>query len=479
MGMGTVGLVALADATPTPLAQERAAWIESQRRALADLLRGEGHEVAQPGAGAALASPEGMPAIAAEVARAPLDALVVLIAHWAEPRTAAALVQAMNVPTALFGVADARWGGSVGLLRCGEAVAAGAGKWGRLARRFLGDTEGLIAWLRGMAARGELRRGSVLMWGGPGEGRDDEVTVFRGRVVGEIYAEELGVLTERAERLVGSGAVKAMDKWLRGAGLEVKHDKEIFTKDVWERELALVVAARARLSEIGGEHPLLAVSVRCLPPLAAPWGSTLCALPTLLPFGEGPEGPVPVIPTISAGDVMSLLGAALLGRFGRRVPPLFGDVAHVGAGTIHVSSGGGLALWYAAQTHEARLAMKRTTVIPQCLGTVGGSWDFLGVDMDPVTVVQVGRRAGSPAVAVGMAKPKLVTAADRKRQVWGAPWPLVKITGGFEPSDFAAGAVSEHVLALPGEWVREVAAWAEAEGFETLEFGSFKSLDMA
>jgi L-fucose isomerase-like protein len=295
-------------------------------------------------------------------------------------------------------------------------------------------------------------------------------------VVGEIYAEDQAVLAQRADALAGSAQVVALEKWMKKQGAEVRHDKAIFTPEIWRRQLGLLIAARERLAQIGGKHPLLAVSVKCRTELSDTWGVTACSLPAMLPFGEGPVGPTPPVPTICEGDVMSLLGAALLGRLGGGVPPLFGDVASLGPGWVHVSNCGGMALWWAAQTHAAGTALKRLTICPQCHGRGGGAWQFLGVEMDIVTVVQIGKRAGAPAVAVGLAKPRLVKGDEVSRRRWGAPWPVVKLTGPFEETTLAARAISDHALALPGERVREVAHWAAAEGFEVLEFGEFGPL---
>lgn len=471
--MSRIGLVTLADRSPSALSERRRDWIGDRHRVMTILLRDEGHEVVSPSLAESLASADDVPEIVKQMDPPSLDALVMLIPHWADPRVAAEMVHALDLPTALFAEDDPDWGGAQGMLRCSEAVRAAAGKWGRLAPRFIGQHDELLSWVRAMAVRGEVRRGAVLLWGGPRAGDEDRVTVFRGRTVGEIYAEDLAKLNTRADELEGKRHAKGMIKWMVKSGLEINHDREIFTPDIWSHQIAQLDAARERLAEIGGGHRILAVSVNGHRPDSPGPEETFGPLLAMLPFGEGPEGPTPVVPTTGDGDVSTLLGAAMLGRLGLRRPPLFGDIAHVSEGAVIVSHPGGMALWWAAQEHDPTRAFRRVTVQPECLGKRGGSWGYLGIEMDTVTCVQVGQRAGAPAVAVGLARPQLLRAADRQGITWGAPWPVVKMGGNFEPRAFAERAVSDHLLALPGVWVNEVIAWAEAEGFDVLELGPF------
>lgn len=468
--VGRLALITLASGSVSRHAAQETAWREERRRILAEFLTGQGFEVVQPPGGTALASIDAVPLIAGALAGELPDGLVLFVPHTAAPRPAMALTQALGVPVALFAEDDPAWGGAQGLLRCAEMIRSGAGRWGRLVWRLLGDLESLTAWARAMTARGELHRGAALLWGGPRDAAEEDVTVFRGRAIGELYAEEMAVLKERAGLLAGARYVATFDKWLRKAGLEIQTEKEGFTLDAWRSQLALLAAARERLGEIGGKFPVLSVAVNT----GRSPGVDAAALLSLLPFGEGPEGPTPVVPTVAGGDIKSLLAAAFLGRLGRRTPPLFAAIAHVSGGTITLTAAGGASVWWAMQSHEAAKVFKRVTVLPDLTGHGAGAWSFLGTEMKLATVVQFGQQAGAPTVAVGLAKPQLVTAIDRKGRSWGASWPLLKFTGSFDPAVFAERGVGENLLALPGEWVREVAAWALIEGFHVVDFGNFQ-----
>lgn len=470
---GRVAVVTFTDPRDTAYAEERERYLERRHREVRSTLETAGFTVVDPVEAArgrdwkgvfGLRSMAETRAAARLIVESGADALVVTCMHWTEPQLPQTLVRETNLPVCLYTEQDSTWAGSVNITATGASLwEVGVTPAALRHTRLMSDPGGLVAWARGVVALRRLRRSSTLLWGGSYclrmEHLQDDIPMLKSLLVGDIITEDQYILVRGAERILAEepSKVDAFIEWLQKGGVRITYDEAMLTKESLRRQVAMLLAARERLEQLEDEG-IVAVSVKCQPELSEVYGTTACLLPSFLPFGAGPDGPVRAYPTVCEGDIKGMLTCAALALMQDEAPPLFGDLKFVGDDYIIISNCGGSSVWYAANSSDPRKVLPCVRLAGQCQGASGGA---VGYDGQPgeLTVARLVRVAGAYYMQLGVGRSLPITEDVTCNIRWGNMWPHVAIDLGVDPRLFIAAAGSNHYSAVPGDRTREVEAF--------------------
>lgn len=485
-----VGIVTFTDPRDTALAQEREAYLRERHAALVSSVQGAGlipvdplSQMRAPGDGVFGLRTAGEVAQAARLLReGRADCLVIGCWHLTDPALPLSLVRELPVPVLLYAEDEPAWAGTVGLGAVGAALwEVGITPYALRHRRLLGDMGRIAPWARGVCALANLRRSTLLMWGGSSgsgsEHRQDDPARLRSLLVGEVLTESQHALVRLAQRIRAEqpGRVEDFIEWLQNGGAEIAWDDPALTRDALERQVAVYLAARDRLRELGDE-PIAAVSVRCQPELTEEYGVAGCLLPAFLPFGHDSEGEQPVMPTACGGDVKAVLTCALLGLIQPEAPPLFGDLRYLGEESLILANCGGSSVYYAAHSHDPGEVLPRLRLAGQCQGVAGAAVGGYELRPSPVTLAGLVAVGGEHIMHLGRGTSLQMDERLKSRIIWGRMWPHAAIHLEVPRELLVRVVGSSHYCATPGDVSAEMEAACEAAGVPVLHLDSAEEL---
>ncbi len=464
-----VGVVSFTDPRSTSFADERESYIREKHAELVGSIAAAGFDIVDPmsklrGAGSGifgLASIGDVKQAADIITTSRADCIVLGLWHWTEPELPLRLAKLCGLPTALYTADDPRWAGTV----CLSAV--GASMWEidkpEFTRhlRVRGDMSELVPWVRAQTAVNRLAAGTLLMWGGSYalrmEHLCDDHASLKSYFVGDILTEDQFMLVKRAEDILAHrhDRIDAFASWASKEGIKVEFDDRMFTQKVYDRQIALHLAAVDRLAELR-EEDIIGVSIKCQPELSVEYGVTACMLPGFLPFGRGPEGARHAVATVCEGDTKGLVTSAMLHALNPGMPPLFGDLKYFNDDMLILSNCGGSSVAWALCDGDGG-SLCGVSIKPQCQGESGGA---VGYDGKPgkVTVARLVRVAGEYVMQLGLGEAIAIDEKIRSKILWGHMWPHIAISFGewFEADIFAKVVGSNHLSATSGDFTSEM-----------------------
>ena len=429
-------------------------------------------------------TPQALAACADLFRREAVDCLLVDLFHWTRVPLVLDLVRELDLPTGLYANTRGPWNGVTAVTAASGSLREQPGlpRNARLAERFRDtEPEDLLAWLRGIAALRRLRRSRLLLWGGS-YGADIPFTrgdpaALEGTLVREILTEQELVLVERARGILSGepARVEAFRRWLADGGAAVRPDGKMLTREALDLQVALYLAARDRLRELGGES-IAGVAVKChFEVSTGPVGVTECLLPAFLPFGADAEGAQPVVPVACEGDLNGLVSSALLHALNPGVPPLFGDLVVYGADHVLLRNCGASSVWWAARGGRPERALSGVELLPNMHGRSGAAVHYEtpgGPGTPPVTFARLFRADGAWGLFAGEAR----VAAPAEGGAYPDPWPHTRLRFPSDPYLLFQAAPCNHGSLTEGSFTRELAVLARYAGLRLVRCDRDESL---
>ena len=394
-----------------------------------------------------------------------IQALVIGCWKWTDPMLAVETAQRASVPICLVCTGDEAMTG----MGCLSAIGASlweidANGYCRNHARIVDDFEAAVSWVRGVCAVEDLRRKSIMLWGGSYclkmEHLRDDPAALKGYLIGDVLLEGQYILIRRAEQIAkdAPARIEKFIKWLQQGGASIVYDEKMLTAESLRRQVALYLAARDRLQELEAED-IAGVSVRCQPELSVEYGVTGCLLPAFLPFAADSEGPRTPIATTCEGDIKGLITSLLLERIHGGAPAGFGDIRNLavrGKQHLLISNCGAASVFYAANSFDPKLVLPELRFRGQCQGASGAAVGYSGKPEPVATICRIIRKAGRYSMQLATGKMVKVTDREMNRLDWGSMWPLSLFDIELDLQRFIEKIGSNHYSFVPGDHVRSV-----------------------
>ena len=394
-----------------------------------------------------------------------IHALVLGCWKWTDPMLAVETAQRSNVPVLLACTSDETMTG----IGCLSAIGASlwevaANAYCRTHARVIDDFGEVVAWARAAGAVEDLRRKSILLWGGSYclkmEHLRDDAAALKRLLIGDVLVEGQYLLIRRAEEISAKSPqrIEKFIEWLERGGASIEYDGKMLTPESLRKQAALYLAARDRLQELEAEE-VVGVSLRCQPELSVEYGVTGCLIPAFLPFGEDSEGPRTPIATTCEGDIKGLLTSLLLERIHGSAPAGFGDIRNFPLGGkqhLLISNCGAASVFYAANSPDPKHVLPALRLRGQCQGASGAAVGYSGKAGDAATICRIIRKAGEYTMQVAVGKSVEVTDAEVARLEWGSMWPLTLFDIDLDLPSFVQKIGSNHYSFVPGDHLRAV-----------------------
>jgi len=460
-----VGLVSFSDPRPVKgLDVFNEANVTCQNSIL-DVFRKAGLEVVLPFPDTSISNRQQVKQALAKFAAEEIHAVVLGCWKWTDPMLAVETAQRANVPVCLVCTSDEKMTG----MGCLSAIGAslweiGANDYCLNHARIIDDFAAAVGWARGVSAAEDMRRKSIMLWGGSYclkmEHLRDDPAALKGWLIGDVLVEGQYLLIRRAEQIAKDtpGRIDKFISWLERGGASIEFDKKMLTRESLRRQAALYLAARDRLDELAGED-VIGVSVRCQPELSVEYGVTGCLLPAFLPFGADSEGPRTPVATTCEGDTKGLLTSLLLERIHGSAPAGFGDIRNLpvrGKQHLLISNCGAASVFYAANSMDPAKVLPELRLRGQCQGASGAAVGYSGKPEKEATICRIMRKAGEYTMQMTTGKMARVTDREMNRLEWGSMWPLSLFDIELDLHDFVEKIGSNHYSFVPGNHVRSV-----------------------
>jgi L-fucose/D-arabinose isomerase len=335
--------------------------------------------------------------------------------------------------------------------------------------RIFGNRAKLVQWVRGVSAVSRMRESAMLLWGGSYAVKmdhlQDDFSLLKATFVREVLTEDQYVLIKRAEaiRAKESGRIKKFLDWTTEQGLAIRYDNRMVTSEAVEKQAALLLAARDRLSEMKEEN-IRGVSIKCQPEIYAEYGVNGCTLPAFLPFPENEEGEQEIFPTVCEGDAKGLLTAMLLHQINPDVPPAFGDLVSVEDDCIEFANCGAGSIFWARNSGRAGDVLPHVEAVSNIHGRSGAAFHYYGIQTDKITVARLTRINGRYFMQVGTgqeldARSLLAERLkEREPEHLAGTWGIVAVDLSVKAENFVRAFGANHLSATLGDVTAEVEA---------------------
>lgn len=371
---------------------------------------------------------------------------------------------------------------------CSSLMEWGANSCARTHDRTYGDREELLRWVRAVTAFSGMRESALLLWGGSYavkmEQLQDDIPKLKSFMIREVLSEDQLVLVSRAEKIIKMQPrrIEAFIDWTIKNGLNIQYDDRMVTEESLQKQTALLLAARDRLSELQDEN-VAGVSIKCQPEIYYEYGVNACTLPAFLPFAHNEEGLHRVYPTVCEGDIKGLLSSVLLHFLNPQVPPAFGDLISAGDDHIEFANCGAGSLFWAANSMSPEQALKNTTAVKNIHGVSGAAFSYYGKAAEQVTVMRLTRIHGKYFMQLGTGHAydaedflkKLL--GENLNKHLGQSWGKVVVDLGVKANNFVKVIGANHLSATLGDVSREAALVCRMWGIPVVRIDSDEELD--
>ena len=450
--------------------------LRSKQAELADFLAAHGVEAIDPlremrTAGSAsygVRSFQEIDQVMAILARSRIDGAIIGSWTWSPPMLVKEFVRKIDRPI-LYYTENDPMGGSLSQMTATTSsfMEWSVNRYALIHERNFGNRPALLAWARGVAAAGQMRESSALLWGGTYAVRmeqlQDDIPRLKSFMIRDILMEDQYVLIKRAEAIIAGHKerIDAFYGWLTGNGLKIHRDGKMVTQAALEKQAALVLAARDRLAELASEN-IRGVSIKCQPEIYSEWGVNACSLPAFLPFGENEKGPQYAWPTVCEGDIKGLLTSMLFHAINPEIPPAFGDLVSVGDDHIEFANCGAGSLFWAANSPRAKDVLPRVEAVANIHGQTGAAFRYFGVEAPQITVGRLTRINGRYYMQLGTGREldsrkfleKML--GEKEKAHLAGTWGKVIVDLGVKAENFVKVIGANHLSATLGDVTAEV-----------------------
>lgn len=400
--------------------------------------------------------------------------------HWTRIALAVALSRTLDLPIALYAQTGGGFNGTASLTAVSAVLRetpSGEGKYGH--ERFMeGMEDELCDWVDSAVAFSLLRESRLMCWGGF-YGADMPYTRsdpdwLESRIIREVMTEQESVLTTKADEMMASGnpRVKAFIDWLMRSGVTISEDGKMVTGKSLSRQAALYLAARERLSELGGEN-IRGVSLKCHFELSTKlWGCTGCFLPAFLPFSESGGSHSEVIPVACEGDLNGLVSLMMLHAVNGKVPPLFGDFVEYGKEYVLMRNCGASSVYWAACSDNPADCLEKTELLPNMHGKSGAAVHYETPATESVTLLRIFRLKGEFRAFIGRAR----VLGENESSRYPDPWPHTRLDFSTDNGILFQTYPCNHASITMGDYTRQLEYLCGFAGIRTHRMDSNESL---
>jgi len=397
-----------------------------------------------------------------------VDAVIIGSWTWSPPMLAMQFIRKVNKPIMYYSENNPLGGGLSQLsAACSSLLEWGVNEHALKHERNFGNKEEILNWVNGVTAASRLRESALLLWGGTYavkmEQLQDDIPRLKSFLIRDILSEDQYILVNRAEKIIKNhpGRIKNFIEWTKNNGMSIIGDKRMLTDEAFNKQAALLIAARDRLEEMRDEN-ISGVSIKCQPEIYSEYGVNACTLPAFLPFPVNEDGEQKIYPTVCEGDIKGLLSSMILFYLNPRVPPAFGDLVSVEDDYIEFANCGGGSIYWAANSSEPGKALKNVTAQGNIHGVSGASFNYFGKGLDKVTVLRLTRIKGKYFAQLGVGKaldsrPFLSAkfGKDLENHL-GQRWGKVVVDLGVSAQNFIKIVGANHLSATAGDYSKEI-----------------------
>lgn len=338
------------------------------------------------------------------------DGILIGAWTWSPPMLIIEFLRQINLPLMYYTENNPLNGGLSQFLAAGASLMEwGVNKHALKHERNFGDKETIIKWARSMHAVRQMQESALLLWGGSYavkmEHLQDDIPKLKTFLIRDIFTEDQYILVNRAEKILKNqfNRISGFLSWIKTNGLEIKFDNKMLTEDAFNKQIALLIAARDRLKDLREEN-IRGVSIKCQPDIYFEYGVDACTLPAFLPFAFNEEGEQDIYPTVCEGDIKGLLTSLILFSINQDVPPAFGDLISVEDDFIEFGNCGGHSIFWASNSLNPKEALSKTTAIANIHGVSGAAFSFFSNSASKITAARLTRIKGKYYMQFGVGK---------------------------------------------------------------------------
>ena len=417
-----------------------------------------------------------------------IDGVIIGSWNWSPPMLIMDFVRKCAKPVLYYSENDPL-SGSLSQLSaaCASLMEWGGNRYALTHDRNFGDKAELLTWVRAVTAFSRLRESALLLWGGTYavkmEQLQDDVPRLKSFMIREVLSEDQLVLVSRAEKIISAQPerIQSFLKWVTEKGLDIAYDGKMVTEEALNKQVALLLAARDRLSELHSEN-IVGVSIKCQPEIYYEYGVNACTLPAFLPFTHNEEASQCIYPTVCEGDIKGLLSSVLLHALNPSVPPVFGDLISVGDDHIEFANCGAGSLFWAANSMDPDRALRNTSAVGNIHGVSGAAFSYYGKAAEKVSVARLTRIRGQYYMQLGTGSAydsedflkKLL--GENVNSHLGHTWGKVVVNLGVKANNFVKAVGANHLSATLGDVAREVELVCRMWGIPVIRMDSDEEL---
>ena len=354
--------------------------------------------------------------------------------------------------------------------------------------RCFGDRDYVLKWSRAISAYSKMRESAMLLWGGTYavkmEHLQDDIPRLKSFLIRDVLFEDQYILVNRAEKIIRNQQerIDTFKNWLIKNGLNIKYDKKMLTDEAFTKQIALLLSARDRLSDLEMEN-INGVSIKCQPEIYKEYGVNACTLPAFLPLSFNENGEQKIYPTVCEGDIKGLLTSMILFFLNNEVPPAFGDLISAEDDYIEFANCGAGSLFWAANSNNVKETLKNTGAVGNIHGVSGAAFSYFGKELDEITISRLVRIRGRHYMQLGKAKAldakKVLTKkyGERIKDHLGQTWGKIVIDLGVSAKNFVKVIGANHLTATSGDFTEEIEIFCRQVDIPVLRIDSDKNME--
>jgi len=337
-----------------------------------------------------------------------IDGLLVGAWTWSPPMLIIEMLRRTDLPLMYYTENDPANGG----LSQFTATGASLMEWGvndhalKHERNF-GNKEIIIKWARSMHAVKQMQDSALLLWGGSYavkmEHLQDDIPKLKTFLIRDILTEDQYILVNRAEKILKNefDRINNFISWVKSCGMEINFDGRMLTEESFNKQIALLIAARDRLKALKDEN-IRGVSIKCQPEIYYEYGVDACTLPAFLPFAFNEEGEQNIYPTVCEGDIKGLLTSLILFSINNKIPPAFGDLISIEDDYIEFGNCGGHSIFWANNSLNPKAVLSKIKAVANNHGVSGAAFNFFSVPAKVITAARLTRIKGKYYMQFGV-----------------------------------------------------------------------------
>jgi len=269
-------------------------------------------------------------------------------------------------------------------------------------------------------------------------------------------------IVRRAEKIDEEELVKYRT-WLTLNLAGIDFNDRLFTPAQLDRQIRSYVATKA----IVRDYELDFVGVKCQPEMSNGY-ALQCLSVSLLNDPYDADGPKQPVACSCEADHDGALTMQVLKLLSGGEPTSLNDIASVSQNDMILANCGAMATWFAGQSNDPAENLGRVRMVPHSFGEAGGgAMQFVCCD-GPVTLARLCRKGDRYWMGVVTGESEHRDRNEVSESL--APRPLLLARIRIDKRSFLGSFRSNHILAVRGNYARELAEFCKLLGIEYQTF---------